>query len=192
MVILLHWINFDMKQICPIRLVCIGHYVVMLHFSLNFSITYLFLLEIVTVLDTHIWRQDKNLNYIYAWPITKCKILKEFLQHLFVCHLILYSISWPGLSPHKAVTDAINDWQDNTCIVMLEVDHSFSSPHIVLVSQGGCWSYIGRIFYRTHQELSLGNGCLNVCILLLYMAALRFLSSSPTPVSPTVAGSLFK
>ena len=71
----LHWINYDIKHICPLRFVCIGQKLTMLRFIVNCG-------DLKLLTGNHKWPEyvyTIYLNQICVGPTKKCLLRR--LQH---------------------------------------------------------------------------------------------------------------
>ncbi|XP_035662897.1 protein SpAN-like isoform X1 [Branchiostoma floridae] len=61
----------------------------------------------------------------------------------------------------EGILAAIQHWEDNTCIRFQQLSGSIPSDlrYIEFVSEGGCWSYIGKLSNSGPQQISIGQGC---------------------------------
>ncbi|KAG7165510.1 Blastula protease 10-like 6, partial [Homarus americanus] len=58
------------------------------------------------------------------------------------------------------IEEAINSWMEHTCIKFEETTDE-DQPHLRFINGTGCWSYIGELWNRNGQEVSIGTGCEN-------------------------------
>lgn len=66
---------------------------------------------------------------------------------------------------------AINEYQENSCVRFVEWNGE--SHYVTIYKDVGCWSYVGR--QGGEQHLSLGEGCVYVCIILIILFFLVYL-----------------
>jgi len=71
---------------------------------------------------------------------------------------IPYFFSWSlGSSAKRAISAAVKEYRDKTCIKFVEVDKKPTGPHITFFKGNGCWSFVGM--QSSGQQLSIGQGC---------------------------------
>lgn len=62
-----------------------------------------------------------------------------------------------GTSTRALIRSAVQFWQDNTCLSFAE---NGAGANTLVFNQGsGCYSYVGRVYFQSQQEVSIGNGC---------------------------------
>lgn len=99
------------------------------------------------------------------------------------CKYVLFFLYFSSPLPPSAkkirplLEKAIRTWENRTCITFKEIPlededdlHGYSDsqkrhrgPFLVFVRSSGCWSYVGRQYWRRWgQRLSIGRGCTKV------------------------------
>ncbi|CAL4144042.1 unnamed protein product, partial [Meganyctiphanes norvegica] len=58
----------------------------------------------------------------------------------------------------SAVRAGLEHWMENTCIKFEETTNT-DQPHLQFFIGGGCYSYVGMVFYRNGQTISIAQGC---------------------------------
>lgn len=102
------------------------------------------------------------------------------INEVQICPFFLYfSSPLPPLAKkiRPLLEKAIRTWENRTCITFKEIPlededdlHGYSDsqkrhrgPFLVFVRSSGCWSYVGRQYWRRWgQRLSIGRGCTKV------------------------------
>ncbi|XP_065663761.1 uncharacterized protein LOC100199496 isoform X2 [Hydra vulgaris] len=85
--------------------------------------------------------------------------LRRQLEYLWVDRIVPYEITPFLESSRKIIEEAMNQISSVSCIKF--IPHSTEKNWIRFKNEGGCYSSIGRSFWRAgHQIISLGNRCL--------------------------------
>ncbi|XP_068229045.1 protein SpAN-like [Palaemon carinicauda] len=59
-----------------------------------------------------------------------------------------------------AIMDAINHWEEETCIRFELTSAEETRPHLQFLKSNGCWSFIGML-QQPGQKIAIGDGCDN-------------------------------
>jgi hypothetical protein len=103
-------------------------------------------------------------KYLGETPIAEArKVIKQAVYRwptgvIHFCLDPLYSFEERDL-----IVNALNRWQENTCLVFTETECSRSDVHLMKFIRGqGCWSPVGFVPDSKFQEISIGDGCFQV------------------------------